>query len=295
MIVRHVIFGIDGHRQRLDGREVQPIEIAEVTLRILDASERRLKRQIEHGQQRHDDDDRDEAEQLAEEHDAERHRAGGEVPDGQPQEVLAPDPEHGTFRLEAYRDGGKPRVQDEVNEREACQRADQRGGRQAALGQRSNTGDPEEHLRRGPDGECRRRHVEGNPVPTMAFPPGEHAGIGCQHDRRCAGTEEKRRCNRKRVGNRDARRDKRDVDGKGARHDAAAAQQHPLPRMRQLDQGARRMDERDRASEDDQRHVHAKRPRGNCGRFGRLGRVRLAVSGLHEISAGRRSRASCPR
>ena len=56
--VRHVVFGVDRHRERLDCRQIQTIEMREMLLRILEAAERRPQREVKHNEQRQHDDRR---------------------------------------------------------------------------------------------------------------------------------------------------------------------------------------------------------------------------------------------
>ena len=52
--VRHVVFGVDRHRQRFDRRQVQAIESREVPARVFEPAERRPQREVKHHQQRQD-------------------------------------------------------------------------------------------------------------------------------------------------------------------------------------------------------------------------------------------------
>jgi hypothetical protein len=50
--VGHIVFGVDRHGESFDRGEVEPIEIAEMALRIFEPAKRRTQRQVEHRQQR---------------------------------------------------------------------------------------------------------------------------------------------------------------------------------------------------------------------------------------------------
>ena len=89
--VRHVVFGVDRHRERLDGREIQPIQVAEMPPGVVETAERRPQRQMEDGQQRQTTMIGREADLLDQKDEAERHRRRGEVADREPEEMLAPD------------------------------------------------------------------------------------------------------------------------------------------------------------------------------------------------------------
>ena len=91
MAVRHLVLRVDRHRQALDGREVQSIELGEVPIRIFTPPDAAAEGGIEEHDQR---DDRAEAAPrgLARlECDEQRHRCAGEITERHADKVRAPD------------------------------------------------------------------------------------------------------------------------------------------------------------------------------------------------------------
>ena len=171
VIVRHVVFGVDGHRERFHGREIEPIEIAEVPPGVLEAAERRPKRLMADGDERHDNDDRREADLLAQKDDTKGQRPRGEVANGEPEEMLTPDLQDRLSGFEADCHGHKSRVEREVHRRQARERTDDRRRRQTADPEWTGTGERKEDMTGRPDRERRCRGVERHPIPAVAFSP----------------------------------------------------------------------------------------------------------------------------
>ena len=95
--VRHVILGVDRHRERLDGRQIQAIEMRKMLARIVKPSERRPQGEVKDDEQRHEDDRGEQIRLVHQQHEAERHGRSREVIHRQPEEVLAPH-RHGERR-----------------------------------------------------------------------------------------------------------------------------------------------------------------------------------------------------
>ena len=89
--VRHLVLRVDRHRQALDGRQVQSIELGEVPVRVFTAPDTAAEGGVEEHDQR---DHRAEAAPrgLARlQGDEQRHRGTGEITERHADEVRAPD------------------------------------------------------------------------------------------------------------------------------------------------------------------------------------------------------------
>ena len=118
VVVGDVVFRVDRHRERLDSGQVQPVDLAEVPLRIFGAAERRAEREVKHREQRQHDDDRHEARLLKQQNQTERDRRRGEIAQRQPLEMPAPDLNRRLPGVESHGHRGQTRVQREVDDRQ---------------------------------------------------------------------------------------------------------------------------------------------------------------------------------
>ena len=174
--VRHLVLGIDRGRQRLDGREIHPIEFLDVSLRVLQPAERRSHRQIRNQQQRQDE--RDDAEvHLPERHDEEKgdRRACG-IRRRQWHEVLAPHAKRAAAALGRNDGSRETAVYEEIGGRKCHERDDQATGRSTRLRQRRNAGDEKEQPAGRPDRECQIADVEGREGQRRASVEGRAGG-----------------------------------------------------------------------------------------------------------------------
>ena len=115
--VRDLVLGVDGGCERLDGREIEPVERRDMSLGVLGPAERRLQGEVEH-----DEDGRDQQEcrQRPEVHltqrddEQERHAGAGGIAGPEPEKVLPPDAERGAPRIERDRRCDESAVDQEV-------------------------------------------------------------------------------------------------------------------------------------------------------------------------------------
>ena len=91
MAVGHVVLGIDRHRQRFDGRQVQPIQIIQVPSCVVEPAERGAQREMEDCEKRQHHGRGHQAALLQQQHQAERDGCGSEITNPEPAEMTSPD------------------------------------------------------------------------------------------------------------------------------------------------------------------------------------------------------------
>jgi hypothetical protein len=94
--VRDVVLGVDCHGQRLDRRVVQAIDLRDVPASVFQPSERRPQSVVEDGDDRQHHRDRCQPDLAQDDDQTQPDRGCGEVADGEPQEMVAPDLERRT-------------------------------------------------------------------------------------------------------------------------------------------------------------------------------------------------------
>jgi hypothetical protein len=261
--VRHLVLGVDRHGQRLDGREVEGVEVFEVAVGVFDALERRLEREVaDHQQGKHDGDRRQVELALVLDQQERGHRRGAEVVEQHPSEVLAPDAPDLDAAMQRDDGRGEPAVEQEVRHHEDGDGdqvdADARPMDAHRPAGRCAIGHGRQRQRQG-----RHRRVEGDlDGLAMSTPEAHDQAIDGDDDggRRRAveqGAEEDE-C----LGDRDGARDVRDADAEGARERGQAEQGEPPGTHGHTDELHQRPDN-GRAASDTDSQSEATRGRGH--------------------------------
>lgn len=204
--VGDLILRVDGHRQRLDGRQVEPVQLPEVLVRVLHAGCRRAEGQVRDEQQRPDHGKSREVFGTFEEPEV-LHVPHGKLdrqhqPQGRrrhrvqsrPQEVAAPQAVRRRTRVERHGKSGEPAVDEEVARTHRQRGEQQRGKPRGAARQRHRLDrqKPEEQGARDGDRDGRLCQVEAVPPRLLVTPsPGDQQAVDGQghHARREAEQE----------------------------------------------------------------------------------------------------------
>ena len=245
--VRHVVFRVDGHRERFNRGQVQAIHLRDVPVGVLDAPEHGPQRQMKDGNNRQDHRHGAEAHLLSQQNQTEGSRRRRQISEREPVEVLPPDGDRRLFGFQADGDRRQPRVHDEVDDGEAEQRNNERRGRRVALRERRHAGNQEKHARGHPQRQRRRHGVERQPRPPVPSAPRHHNAVDRERHRGGRGPEQQRGRDDKGVGRAHRRLDRGDLDRERPGDQRQERKRRPFERVRGARQRGNRMHDREAA------------------------------------------------
>ncbi len=96
VVVRHLVFGIDGVRQRFDGADVHAVDVAQMADLILDPPDRVPESHVKNHRKREDEDQNVQRSEARQHHQQHRGEHPAEIGNPHARQVLAPDGENRT-------------------------------------------------------------------------------------------------------------------------------------------------------------------------------------------------------